>query len=262
MELKCQIFNKTECNCTYGLRDIGAHHVYYWKNMNLQANNSAKRAQAEYNLAMKNLSIGDKYNFSIHIGMMSHYMSDISNFAHTMGISTDWGTEKPSVHSSYESYVATHANQFFSVQNITFDGKYDNTTAYNATLESAKDTIFDNKFGKGDYTNKWMNDMMEKRSTKAFTDTKFLTRVQQSLNYSTNLIADVLYTMVSPNGYIIPKGDILSYYKGLGQSTTILETSDILKAADDWRGDIIPQGFSASLTTQQLLTLADEWRNS
>ena len=57
-------------------------------------------------------------------------------------------------------------------------------------------------------------------------------------------------------------GDILTYYRGLGQNPSAVETGDLLKAADDWRDNIIPQGFSVSVATNQLLALADEWRNS
>ena len=58
-----------------------------------------------------------------------------------------------------------------------------------------------------------------------------------------------------------PKGNMFLYYRGLGQNANILETGDLLKAADDWRNNIIPPGFSLSITTGQLLALADEWRN-
>lgn len=57
-------------------------------------------------------------------------------------------------------------------------------------------------------------------------------------------------------------GDILSYYRELGLDPKKLETSDLLKASDDWRGGTIPQGYPASITTSQLLALADEWRGS
>jgi hypothetical protein len=57
-------------------------------------------------------------------------------------------------------------------------------------------------------------------------------------------------------------GNVLAYYRGLGQYPSVVETSDLLKAADDWRDNIIPPGFSAGIITDQLLTLADEWRNS
>lgn len=55
---------------------------------------------------------------------------------------------------------------------------------------------------------------------------------------------------------------ILVYYEGLGQDSNIVETNDLLKAADDWRNDTIPPGFSVPITTSQVLILADEWRNS
>jgi hypothetical protein len=57
-------------------------------------------------------------------------------------------------------------------------------------------------------------------------------------------------------------GDILVYYRGLGIYSNIVETNDVLKAADDWRNDVVPQGFSVPITTAQLLTLIEEWRNS
>lgn len=57
-------------------------------------------------------------------------------------------------------------------------------------------------------------------------------------------------------------GNILAYYRSLGQYVGVVETDDLLKAADNWRNNIIVPGFSVSLTTGQLLMLADEWRNS
>ena len=48
--------------------------------------------------------------------------------------------------------------------------------------------------------------------------------------------------------------DILSYYSSLGSNPDVLETSDLLKAADDWIRFLI--------TKQQLLALADEWTRS
>jgi hypothetical protein len=59
----------------------------------------------------------------------------------------------------------------------------------------------------------------------------------------------------------VPVVDITTYYRGMGQNPSMVETTDLLKAADDWRSDVVPTGFSLSITTIQLLTLADEWRN-
>jgi hypothetical protein len=55
---------------------------------------------------------------------------------------------------------------------------------------------------------------------------------------------------------------MLVYYRGLGKYPGIVETSDLLKAADDWINDTVPPGFSVSITSPQLLALADEWRHS
>lgn len=83
---------------------------------------------------------------------------------------------------------------------------------------------------------------------------------------------DKIQASVAANGNItysntiqkewISSGDILAYYIGLNLYPDVVETADLLKAADDWRDNIVPPGFSVSLTTPQLLTLADEWRVS
>jgi parallel beta-helix repeat protein len=66
------------------------------------------------------------------------------------------------------------------------------------------------------------------------------------------------YPIMRENGWI-STCDILSYYRGLGDDPIIVETTDLLKAADDWSNNIIPPGCDSSITTQQLLALADEW---
>lgn len=60
---------------------------------------------------------------------------------------------------------------------------------------------------------------------------------------------------------MVGQDKILTYYRGLGKDPSIVETSDLLQAADDWRYGIIPDGFYVSITTSQLLILSDEWRN-
>ncbi|MCG2758785.1 MAG: hypothetical protein L6263_10175, partial [Desulfobacteraceae bacterium] len=56
--------------------------------------------------------------------------------------------------------------------------------------------------------------------------------------------------------------DIISYYRSLGSNPNVVETTDLLKAADDWSRDIAPPGFGVPITTVQLLALADEWSRS
>jgi hypothetical protein len=68
--------------------------------------------------------------------------------------------------------------------------------------------------------------------------------------------ADISLRSLKINNTIL---DILSYYRSLGKNPNVVETTDLLKAADDWSRNIAPPGFSTPITTQQLLILADEW---
>jgi hypothetical protein len=56
--------------------------------------------------------------------------------------------------------------------------------------------------------------------------------------------------------------DILFYYRSLGNNPNVVETSDLLRAADDWSNTLTIDGFASQITTQQLLSLADEWSRS
>jgi len=83
---------------------------------------------------------------------------------------------------------------------------------------------------------------------------------------------DKIQASVAKNGNItysntiqkewVTSGDILAYYRGLNKFPNVVETQDLLKAAEDWRVDTVPPGFSVAITTPQLLTLAEEWRVS
>jgi hypothetical protein len=53
--------------------------------------------------------------------------------------------------------------------------------------------------------------------------------------------------------------EIIDYYKSLGTNKSNVETTDLLKAADDWSNNRTVDGFTSPITTQQLLILADEW---
>jgi hypothetical protein len=174
----------------YCIGDTTKHHVYYRANGSLQDNASAIRARQEYDLAKFYLDANDTYNFSLHIGAMSHYISDMAVFGHTMGASTDWGTEVH--HDDYESYVDNHPDYFFSA--ISFDGKFENISAYNATLNLANETTFD----EGIHTNVWMdhNYNWSNLSYKPITQTR--------LNYTVNLLADVLRTLIVSRGDTTP----------------------------------------------------------
>jgi len=54
---------------------------------------------------------------------------------------------------------------------------------------------------------------------------------------------------------------ILDYYRSwlTTGDPNVVETQELLKAADDWRDDVVPPGFTDPITTQELLQLAEEW---
>jgi parallel beta-helix repeat protein len=53
--------------------------------------------------------------------------------------------------------------------------------------------------------------------------------------------------------------DIFDYYRRLHGAYDVVDTLDLLAAADDWIADEVPPGFDQPITTMQLLALADEW---
>jgi len=53
--------------------------------------------------------------------------------------------------------------------------------------------------------------------------------------------------------------DIFEYYRRLGSNPDILETSDLLKAIDDWGSGTAPVGFARPVTYDELKALIDEW---
>ncbi len=81
-------------------------------------------------------------------------------------------------------------------------------------------------------------------------------------NVAPGIYKGILEGYYSNNFEIVDNGKMFTYYRELGQDHNIMETNDLLKAADDWRSDIVAPGFSFVITTGQLLTAADEWRNS
>lgn len=53
--------------------------------------------------------------------------------------------------------------------------------------------------------------------------------------------------------------DLLGYYRVHSGDFEVTDTLDLLKAADDWVNEVVPEGFTRPITTMQLLHLADEW---
>jgi len=58
------------------------------------------------------------------------------------------------------------------------------------------------------------------------------------------------------------KIDILEYYRRLGNDPGVIETKDLLRAFDDFRNKIVPQGFNRPLSAAEVAKLVKEWINS
>lgn len=68
---------------------------------------------------------------------------------------------------------------------------------------------------------------------------------------------DGIIADVSGNNTIIL--GINEYYRRLGSDPDRLETTDLLKAMDDWRRGKVPVGFAHPITIKELSALIDEW---
>jgi hypothetical protein len=168
-----------------GIGDTRKHHVYYFANGSLQEDDSAVRAQEEYNKAVNLFKSGDLANAAKTLGVVTHYISDLASFGHVMGNRTDWGNATK--HDEYEDHVNTKTNSYSDEFNtyLAFDSVWNNITPYDAALTLAKDTTFDLD---GHLTCVWMENNYN------WDDSTFRNRCGESLNLAVNLIADVLHT--------------------------------------------------------------------
>jgi hypothetical protein len=171
-----------------GIGDTALHHIYYQSTGSLQDDASAIRAQAEYNEALNYIKSGDVATAVKTLGIMSHYISDVTVFGHVMATGTDWGPEVH--HSDYEDYVnqktSNYADEFNTY--LVFDGGLDLVSAYDAACELAYDTTFDVH---GDSTCVWMDQNYN------WNNAVFKDRAGEALNLGVNYLADVLHTFLA-----------------------------------------------------------------
>ena len=178
-----------------GVGDTGKHHVYYYVNESLQDDIGAVRARQEYENALNLYKAGLYADAVKHLGVMTHYISDLAVFGHVMGAKTDWGDEKH--HSDYEDYVERRSNSYEDDFNIflQFDGSLATISAYEAALSLAYDTTFDVD---GNLTCVWMDNNYD------WNNPVFKNRCGESLNLAVNLIADVLHTFALEIQHFVP----------------------------------------------------------
>jgi hypothetical protein len=169
-----------------GIGDTTKHHVYYYANGSLQDDAAAVRAQEEYDEAVNLCGLGNLTGAAKHLGIMAHYIADMSVFGHVMANGTDWGNETH--HSNYENYVQARTNTYTDEFDVflVFDGALSNVSAYEAAVTLANDTTFDVD---GNLTCVWMDDNYD------WNNATFRSRCGESLNLAVNAIADVLHTI-------------------------------------------------------------------
>jgi hypothetical protein len=179
-----------------GVGDTGKHHIYFSSDGSLQDDSAAVRAEQEYVNAQKAFGAGNLSAVAEHLGMVTHYVSDVSVFGHVMGVPTPWGAEKH--HSDYEDHVLTKTNSYNSTFNsfLVFDGNLSIVSAQTAAIAVARDTTFDANNGLGCT---WM-DVNYNWSSPIFTN-----RVGESLNLATNSVADVLHTFYLETVNVTPE---------------------------------------------------------
>ena len=119
---------------------------------------------------------------------MSHYIADLAVFGHVMGADTNWGDEVH--HSDYEDYVKEKTSSYSADFNayLSYDGRLDNVSAYNAALQLAYNTTFGVN---GSLTCVWMD------SNYNWSNPVFKNRAGQSLNLAINYLTEVLHMLYS-----------------------------------------------------------------
>jgi hypothetical protein len=179
-----------------GVGDTGKHHIYFSSDGVLQDDSAAVRAEQEYVNAQRAFGSGNLSAVSEHLGMVAHYISDVSVFGHVMGASTPWGSEKH--HSDYENYILTKTNIYNGTFNsfLIFDGNLTFVSAQNAAIAVARDTTFDPN---GGLTCTWMDQNYN------WSSSIFANRVGESLNFATNSVADVLHTFYIETVNVTPE---------------------------------------------------------
>jgi hypothetical protein len=156
---------------------------------------AAVRAAEEKSLAVDYLENGDLYNGTMHLGAMTHYISDLAVFGNVMN-ATYWGI--PTHYDDYMDYVNSRMTSYNSEfnNNLSYMSTLGIGEAYDGALLVAFNTTFNPKGTNpnGSYRNcTWMD------SNYSWSDPKFRERAGESLNFAVNNIAAILKTMYKNN---------------------------------------------------------------
>jgi plastocyanin len=110
-------------------------------------------------------------------------------------------------------------------------------------------------------TNEWVWKSMETNTTVTYTLTAPV-NISIGTYQIKGTIMDANGTLTNVEGDNSVKIDILEFYRRLGNDPGIVETTDLLRAFDDFRNNIAPQGFNRPLSADEVDKLVNEWINS
>lgn len=166
-----------------------SHYVYYNSNGVVTNDDAALNAQDEYQRAIESFKINDMYNFSLHLGAMSHYVEDPGSWPHVTTI------EPFNMHTGYESAVNHENAGLFSG---TKSDVRKEMSAYDASLKNAYESTFDT-IDSGTYDVNWMYANCGNCSNSNFvlsSNPELFNRTKKILNYDANRLSDVLYKLI------------------------------------------------------------------
>lgn len=179
--------------------DMDKHHFYFNETGIIKDDSAGVRTAQEYYTAVSYFEAGDLINGVLHLGIMTHYIADLAVFGYVMN-ATYWGT--PTNHTNYMDYVESKIDSYNSPEfdnYLQFDGRLFNLPPEDAANAMAYNTTFDAigistraiEMGRENCT--WMD------ANYNWLNPDFKNRCGESLNYATNIIADVLHTLYDFN---------------------------------------------------------------
>jgi hypothetical protein len=162
--------------------DMDLQHVYFNETGIMKDDSGAIRASQEFESAIFFLEKGDVYNGTLHLGAMTHYISDLAVFGNVMN-ETYWG--EPIHFDDYMAYVNSKMTSYTS----EFDSYLSQLPpvgvgeAYDAAWVVAYNTTFNPK---GYRNSTWMD------VNYSWSDPEFKGRCGESLNYAINTINSII----------------------------------------------------------------------
>ena len=170
--------------------DFFNHHNYYNSLDDMIEDRASVRAQEEYSKAVEAL-FNDEYTLAaFFLGAMTHYLADLSNYQHAMGSDSLLGSEPRSEHSDYEDQIRKLTDDM--------DTKYFNITYRPVNMVNFTNGPYEYARHIGWFSHQqaaWMNENYQSGFTGSKANTEFELKTEAVLNYTINMIADLIYTL-------------------------------------------------------------------